>query len=266
MRKIEEPGTQALSRAISLLDCFSEGRSGFTLSELSDELSLAKATVHRLLSALKYHGFIEQDEAGGEYRLGWKLFALGNHVNRLHSIKQKAHPYLLELSEKSKETVHLGVLKEGNIFYLDKIQGFYAMSMITSIGLRLPANLGGLGKCLLAFLSEEELRGALFGKKLKKFTENTLTEPGELEEALREVRAKGYAIDNEEFETGLTCVGVPIWDFSGKVVAAISISGPTLRMNKERMPNYIKLAVETGRRISQELGYESDSRSKGSKT
>ena len=264
MKKCEEPGTQALSRAVSVLNSFSEGRYELSLTEVSDMLSLPKPTVHRLLSAMKYHGFIEQDGGGQKYRLGWKLFELGTRVNRIHAIQEKAHPYLQGLSERSKETVHLAILKEGNIFYIDKIQGLYAMSMVTSVGLKLPAYLGGLGKCLLAFLPENELLRALNGRKLKKFTSNTLTEPIRLQEALREVRGKGYAIDHEEFEIGLTCVGVPIWDFSNKVVAAISIAGPTFRMNKERMPHYIKLAVETGRKISQELGYRSDSRSQGS--
>ena len=119
-----------------------------------------------------------------------------------------------------------------------------------------PSHIGGLGKSLLAFLPEDELNKIINGRELKKFTRNTITDPDKLKEVLKRVRESGYAIDNEEFEIGLTCVGVPIKDFSNKVVAAISISGPTLRMNKEMMPHYVKLALEAGKKISNALGFK----------
>jgi DNA-binding IclR family transcriptional regulator len=255
VKKYQEDGTQALRRALSILNSFSKDTVELSLTDISKSLSLPKGTVHRLLSCLKYCDFIGQDETNLKYRLGWRLFELGACVDPLNLLKKKARPYLEELSEKSKEAVHIATLKEGDIFYVDKVMGNYKMTMITHIGLRLPAHVGGLGKSLLAFLSEEKLNKIIDSKELKKFTKNTLTDPNELKKALKKVKENGFAIDNEEVEIGLTCVGVPIRDLTGKVIAAISISGPTIRMSKDMMQQYTKMALETGGKISCALGF-----------
>jgi DNA-binding IclR family transcriptional regulator len=143
VKKYQENGTQALRRALSILNLFSEDTAELSLMDISKSLSLPKSTVHRLLSCLKYCDFIGQDEINLKYRLGWRLFELGACVDTLNLLKKKAHTYLEELSEKSKETVHLAVLKEGGIFYVDKVMGNYKMTMITQIGLKLPAHVGG---------------------------------------------------------------------------------------------------------------------------
>jgi IclR family transcriptional regulator, KDG regulon repressor len=259
MEKYQEAGTQALQRAIFILNSFSQGRIELSLTDFCKNLSLPKGTVHRLLSTLKYHHFIEQDQTNLKYRLGWRLFELGSSVDTLNLLTKNAHPFLEELCERCKETVHLAVLKEGDIFYIDKIIGEHKMTMVTSVGLRLPSHVGGLGKCLLAFLSDEELDKILGGRELKRFTKNTLTDPGKLKEALKKVRENGYALDNEEVEIGLTCVAVPVKDFSGKVVAAVSISGPTLRINKDIRSHYIKLLLDTGQKVSEALGLKAHS-------
>jgi DNA-binding IclR family transcriptional regulator len=257
-KKYQENGTQALRRALSILNSFSQDDVELSLADISKSLSLPKGTVHRLLSSLRHQSFIEQNESNHKYRLGWRLFELGACVDTINILQKKAHPYLEELCEKSKETVHVAVLKEGDILYIDKIIGAHRMTIVTSAGLRLPSHIGGLGKSLIAFLPEEELDKIFKGKTLMKFTKNTITDPDKLKLALKRVRESGFAIDNEEFEIGLTCVGVPIKDFTGKVVAAISISGPTLRMNKDMMPHYIKLALEAGEKISNALGFKNN--------
>jgi len=255
MKKYQEAGTQALRRAILILNSFSQEKIELSLTDLCKSISLPKGTVHRLLSTLKYHHYIEQEESNLKYRLGWRLFELGTCVDTLNLLRKKARPYLEELCEKSNETVHLAILKDGDIFYIDKMVGDHRMTMVTSVGLRLPSHIGGLGKSLLAFLPEDNLNRIINGRELKRFTRNTLTDPDKLKEVLKKVRKNGYAIDNEEFEIGLTCVGVPIKDFSGKVVAAISISGPALRMSKEMMGHYVKQALDTGEKISHALGF-----------
>jgi IclR family KDG regulon transcriptional repressor len=258
-KKYQETGTQALRRALSILNSFSQDNLELSLSDLSKSLSLPKGTVHRLLSSLRHESFIEQNESNHRYRLGWRLFELGACVDTINILQKKAHPYLEELCGKSKETVHLAVLKDGDIFYIDKIIGAHRMTIVTSVGLRLPSHIGGLGKSLIAFSPEEELEKIFKGKTLTKFTKNTITELDKLKLALKRVRESGFAIDNEEFEIGLTCVGIPIKDFTDKVVAAISISGPTLRMNKDMMPYYTKLALEAGKKISNALGFKDNS-------
>ncbi len=258
-KKYQETGTQALRRALSILNSFSQDNLELSLADISKSLSLPKGTVHRLLSSLRHQSFIEQNESNHKYRLGWRLFELGACVDTINILQKKAHPYLEELCEKSKETVHLAVLKDGDIFYIDKIIGAHRITIVTSVGLRLPSHIGGLGKSLIAFFPEEDLDKIFKGKPLMKFTKNTITDLDKLKLALKKVRESGFAIDNEEFEIGLTCVGVPIKDFTGKAVAAISISGPTLRMNKDMMPYYIKLALEAGKKISTALGFKNNS-------
>ncbi len=250
----QSPGTQALKRAFAVFNCFSQDVSESSLKEVSKTLSLPKATVHRILSALKYLDFIEQDEVTHKYRLGWRLFELGNCVDTLNLLKKKSRPYLEELCEKAKETVHLAVLRDRDVLYVDKIMGSHKMTMITSVGLRLPSHVGSLGKCLLAFLPEGELDRIIRSTKLRKFTEYTITDPKKLKEVLRKVRTNGFAIDNEEVEIGLTCVGVPIMDGSHKVVAAISISGPKARMHRDMMLQYTRIALEAAGKISYALG------------
>jgi len=257
-KKYQETGTQALRRALSILNSFSQDNLELSLADLSKSLSLPKGTVHRLLASLRHQSFIEQNESNHKYRLGWRLFELGACVDTINILQKKAHPYLEELCEKSKETVHLAVLKEGNIFYIDKIIGAHRMTIVTSVGMRLPSHIGGLGKSLIAFFPEEELDKIFKGKALIRFTRNTITDLDKLKLALKKVRETGFAVDNEEFEIGLTCVGVPIKDLTGKVVAAISISGPALRMTKDMMPQYIKLALEAGKKISNALGYKNN--------
>jgi len=260
IKRYQETGTQALRRALTILNTFAQGTPELSVTEISKSLSLPKGTVHRLLSCLKEENFIAQDEENAKYRLGWRLFELGSCVDALNLLKKKARPYLEELCEKSKETVHLAVLEGGDIFYIDKIMGTYRMTMITSVGLRLPSHVGGLGKALLAFLPETDLEKIIDGRGFKKFTKHTITDPHKLKEVLKKVKQNGYAIDHEEVEIGLTCVGVPIKDFTGKVVAAVSVSGPTLRMSKEMMPQYIRLAVDTGKKISSVLGFKNNSK------
>lgn len=256
MEKNTTYGTQAITRALTILNCFSQDTIELSLTDISKSLSLPKGTVHRLLSSLKEYNFIDQNDFNLKYRLGWRLLELGSGVDTLNLLKEKANPYLKELCEKVEEAVHLAVLKDGDIFYIDKIIGPRRMTMITYIGLRLPSHLGGLGKSLLAFLPEEELNKIIYNGELKRFTKNTLTDPNKLKESLKKVREKGFAIDNEEVEIGLTCVGVPIRDFTGKVAAAISISGPTTRISKDMMPKYIENVLETGRKISWALGFK----------
>ena len=119
-KKYQETGTQALGRALSILNSFSQDKVELSLADISKSLSLPKGTVHRLLSSLKHQSFIEQNESNHKYRLGWRLFELGACVDTINILQKKAHPYLEELCEKSKETVHVAVLKEGDIFYIDK--------------------------------------------------------------------------------------------------------------------------------------------------
>jgi IclR family transcriptional regulator, KDG regulon repressor len=250
----ESLGAQVLQRAFALLNCFSHDITELSLQEISKHLSLPKPTVHRILSALKHFDFVEQDEDTRKYRLGWKMFELGSCVDTLNLLKTRARPHLQELCTRARETVHLAVLRNSEILYVDKIMGPHRMTMITSIGLRLPSHVGGLGKCLLAFAPQGEFDTVIGSAELKQYTPNTITDPEKLREVLAEVRTNGFAIDNEEVEIGLTCIAAPLLDGNHNSVGAISIAGPKVRMTRVVMAEYTKIALEAAARISHDLG------------
>lgn len=164
-----------------------------------------------------------------------------------------------DLAEGTRETVHLVFLDRNEIVYLDKLEAannHSSLRMASRVGLRIPAHSSAVGKVLLSHLPEETLNDLLREKGLPKRTENTITDPGQLKSHLKMVRRKGYAIDDEENEKGIRCVAAPIQDEAGKVVAAISVSGPAFRITKKGIQETLKKEVmETALKVSQRLGF-----------
>lgn len=245
----------SIARAVRILNVFTGQRSEIGLSEISREAGLHKSTVHRLLASLERAGFVEQSSENGKYRLGLKLFELGSLVMHRINLREEARPHLQALARKTKETVHLAALADGEIIYFEKIEGQSNLTIPSAIGRKIPAHCTGLGKVLLAHLPEEELEAIVRQKGLKRFTANTITSLGEFKKHLEGVRTKGYAIDNEECELGLKCVAAPVRNHTGSVVAAISIAGPSGRLRSAAIPRLSKLVMETAARISRQLGY-----------
>jgi len=250
---------QTIERAYSILDILGESSQGIALRELSAKIKLPKGTTHRLLSSLSYFGFVRQDPKTRNYFLGLKLVELGQVLLNQLDLRKEAEPFLRDLAERTKETVHLVILDRNEIVYIDKVeadQNQSGLRMASRVGLRNPAHSCAVGKVLLSYLSVEEVDRVIKEKGLAKRTENTITDPIQLMEHLKVVRAQGYAIDDEENEKGVRCVATPIFNEAGKAVAAISISTPVFLVTKKIVQDVLKKEVmETALKISQRLGF-----------
>jgi len=250
---------QTIERASSILDILGQSPQGISIRELSTKIKLPKGTTHRLLSSLSYFGYVRQDPKTRNYLLGLKLVELGQLLLGQLDLRKEAEPFLRDLAERTKETVHLVFLDRNEIVYIDKVeteQNSSGLKMASRVGLRNPAHSSAVGKVLLAHFPEEELKNFIKEKGLAKRTENTIIDPTQLKDHLKSVRAQGYAIDDEENEKGIRCVAAPIYNEGGKTVAAISISGPAFRITKKVIQESLKKEVmETAHKISERLGF-----------
>jgi len=250
---------QTIERASSILDILGQSPQGISVRDLSAKVKLPKGTTHRLLSSLAYFGYVRQDPKTRNYFLGFKLVELGHLLLGQLDLRKEAEPFLRDLSERTKETVHMVFLDRDEIVYIEKVetdQNPSGLKMASRIGLRNPAHSCAVGKVLLAHLSEEEVNQIIKEKGLPKRTENTITDLIQLKEHLKIVRAQGYAIDDEENERGIRCVAAPIYNEVGRAVAAISITGPAFRMTKKVIQEILKKEVmETAFKISERLGF-----------
>ncbi len=250
---------QSIERVSQILDLLGQNPQGISLKDLSSKVNLPKGTTHRLLSSLAYLGYVRQDEKTRNYLLGFKLVELGNILLNQLDLRKEAEPFLKELAERTKETIHMVILDHDEVVYIEKVEGDHnpsGLKMASRIGLRNPAHSSAVGKVLLSHLSEEALNEFFKKNVLQKRTENTITDVTRLKDHLKIVRNQGFAIDDEENEKGVRCIGAPIFDRSGHPVAAISISGPAFRITKKLAQEVLKKEVmETALKISQRLGY-----------
>lgn len=226
-----------------------------SLADMGDKLNLHKSTFYRLLRILERYHFAEQDPRTGKYRLGSKLLELGIRAAGRLDLATMARPYLEKLSRESGETAHLGVLCDGEVVSIATADGRHALRMFVTVGGRSPAHCSSLGKAILALLPEQEVNMVVRKRGLKAYTRRTITRPSQLKAELAEIRTRGFAIDDQELEDGLKCIGAPVQDCSGRVVAALSIAGAALRLGKGRVPALAPLVAQTASDLSARLGY-----------
>ena len=243
-------------RAIKLLECFSSTEPALTNSQLAQKLGLNKSTITRLVYSLVASGWLKKNEKTGEFSLTYRIFQIGsvylNHIN----FPGEARPFLSELASTFNETVHLAILNNNEVFYIDKVEGSQTVGMMSKIGNRSPAYCTGVGKIFLAYMNQDNLREYLSATELERFTPNTITDRGQLKRHLQRIRRQGYATDDSEHEVDIKCVAAPLFDARGKVVASISITGPSFRMDRERLENQLGAAiVKCAQEISIRLGY-----------
>jgi DNA-binding IclR family transcriptional regulator len=249
---------QTIQRVSSILEELGKNPRGISIRDLSLKLKLPKGTTHRLLSSLNYYAYVRQDPNTRNYSLGLKLVELGNVLLSQLDIRKVAEPFLKDLADRTQETIHMVILDQKEVVYIDKIEADHhigGLRMASRIGARNPAHCCAVGKVLLSFLPDQELDLLIQEKGLRKRTENTITDPTHLKEHLKTVRKQGYAMDDEENEKGIRCVAAPILNEAGKAVAAISLSGPAFRITKKAVLETLKKEVmETAYQISRRLG------------
>jgi len=250
---------KVLDKSLSILETMLRQGSAMSMTEISEKLGLYPSTTHRILDTLKHWGYVEQEPNNQRYQLGLKVIELG--MAKLHQmdLAREATPYLKELVNQCNETVHLGVMEEGEVLYLAKEESSQTIRMISYVGKRAPLYCTALGKVLLAYLPEGERKKILSRRELPRLTEKTITDKRELEKELSKVREQGFALDREENEKDVRCVAAPIRNYQGKVIAAISISSPAFRIDVNKQNNLKDALLENSKRISERLGYKEKS-------
>ena len=246
---------QVLERAVDILQVLSEDSRELTAGEVADRLSLHKSTIHRLLSVLDQHRLIRRNADTGRYALGLRLFEFGTRAVRGLRLRDQAQPYLDQLARETGETAHICVLDRGDMVSIAYAEGPRSLRMPATVGRRTPAYCSAVGKAMLAFLSEGVVDDVLSERPLRACTNKTLVTRAALLDDLRQTHTRGYSIDDEEIEKGLRCVGGPVWNYTGEVVAAISVAGPAFRITKSRVRMVARAVRATTRALSTELGY-----------
>ncbi len=247
-------GAQVVDRVVDILEAFTRLGPELGVSDISRALRLKKATTHRILASLRRRGIVTQDSRSRRYRLGMKLWELGQMATSQVDWIDRVKPYLQELTDRVGETTHLAVLNDGQVLYVEKVESNHSLRMPSQVGRRLPAHCTGVGKALIAFLPEEVLQAMIARRGLASFTPATITDPERLADELALTRARGYSLDNEEIEEGLVCIGAPVRDHTSHVVAAVSIAGPSSRLRPETIDGHAQSVVMIAAAISAALG------------
>lgn len=245
---------KVLQKVFRLLELFSEEVQELSAAEITARLNYDKTTVFRLLANLEDEGYLDQDPQTGKFRLGMKLFFLGNMVSPYRYLREAAKPLLEQLNEESGETVHLAVLHKGEALYVDKIESRRTVRVVLSqVGRKLPAHCSGVGKVLLAYLPEERVRAILTEKGMASFTHNTITTFERLKDELHRIVRQNMAFDDEEIEIGLKCVAAPVF-IDDRVAAAISVSVPRERFEANRK-ELTRMVTNTSQELTRVLNH-----------
>jgi DNA-binding IclR family transcriptional regulator len=244
----------SILRACRILRSFSGENTHFKMSDLARQLRLDRSTTYRILLSLEQAGFVEKDEAG-TYSLGLAAFEIGNAYLLQTDLIQVSKPIMTDLASKAQETVHLAVLSDIEIVYVDKVDSPRALGVMSKIGQRGPLHCTALGKTLLALQPEDEQSRIIQEIRMTRFTSRTITSKQKLIQELRTVKEQGYALDRREIEEDVECIGAPILNHLGNVVAALSVSGPQKKIGTPREKQFIRDVVRAAASISGKMGY-----------
>lgn len=246
-------------RATQILEAYSLEKVSYTNAELSKKLGLNKSSMTRLLHTLEKAGFLERDSSTGRHSLTMKLFRIGSVYISQVNLHKEALPHLSELAFQYRETSHLAVLHDKEVFYIAKVPSSRSIRMKSLVRSKLPAYCTAIGKVLLANLEEEALEEFLQTADLKKNTPNTITDPSKLRKHLKRIKDRGYSLDNMEFGNEIKSVAAPVMDHTGKVIAGISLVAPSFRIKSAKKVERIITSVKkTAQFISERLGYIGD--------
>ena len=244
------PSIQVIDRMAQLLNIIARYDDAVSLKILSAESGLHPSTTYRILDSLANHQYIERDEAG-YYRLGIKLLHLGSRVHQGVSLRQQAEPIMKKLRDELGETINLTIRENDEVVYVERVTSSQMMRVEQIIGSRAPLHVTAVGKLMLAEAGEQECRNYAARTGLPAYTKNTITDIETLVKKTMQAKRNGYACDNEEAEKGVGCIGVLIYDSTGKVAAGLSLSAPIERRKEEWVP----IVMEAGERLSESLGY-----------
>ncbi|HEY2387811.1 MAG TPA: IclR family transcriptional regulator [Candidatus Binatia bacterium] len=246
---------RSVAHALDVIEEFYGDADELGVTDLSKRLKLHKNNIFRLLATLESRGYIEQNKATENYRLGVRSLQLGQaYVGRMGLLRQ-ARPIMETLVKQCRESAYVAVVRRGGMVPLDSVDADQPVRLVSQIGELLPLHCTASGKVHLAFESEDELKSRL-SEGLKKYTSSTITERAALAQQLRAVAEKGYAVDMGEFVEDVRSIGAPIKDYTGRVVGALAMSGPAYRLTNDRLHKEMApLVVKAATELSSRLGH-----------
>jgi IclR family transcriptional regulator, KDG regulon repressor len=251
----DEGSSKSLQKALRILVYMGEQAPEAGVTQLAAELGLTKATVHRLLNAMERFDLIERNSASERYRLGLRLHQLGSRALESRTLRTEAHRLLMEMSRRSRETVSLATPAPGGVVCLDRLDSPHTIfTVCTPVGSMFPAHCTAAGKAILAYMADDEIEELVRRHGLKQYTPFTITQMARLKENLRLIRQRGYAVDHQELERGISGVAAPVLSAHERVIAAVGIAGPTLRFRGKELAEKVALAAEIAARLSMALG------------
>jgi IclR family transcriptional regulator, acetate operon repressor len=244
---------QAIDRGLAVLAIIA-GADGLTLTDLSQRAGLAPSTAHRILASLEAHKFVSHDEERGLWLIGVGAFEVGTAFLRNRRLAGIGRVVMHELMEETGETVNLGIEDGGEVVFISQVEAHSALRAFFRAGSRAAIHASGVGKTLLAEMSETRVREILYKRGLAKFTERTLIAPSNLFEELAVIARRGWAVDDEERNLGMRCVAAPVFNEYGEAIAGISVSGPTVRITPERAMELGPLVKRAAEEITASIG------------
>ena len=243
-------GSNAIEKSLQVIENLANYPHGLSLLELSEILGFPKSTTHRILNILVAYDYASQNPKNKKYSLGFKFLSIGRIIIENLDVRRIAHDHLHKLHEKVHETVHLAILRDSKVVYIDKIESPRGLSLATYIGFRTDPHAAAGGKILLSGLPPEQVRKMYKNRSLKAYGKNTITNMAYLLDEVENIKKQGYAIDNEEYYEGVRCVAAPI-RAGGEIVAAVSITGSIFTMTMERIKQELtELVTQTAQEIS----------------
>lgn len=248
---------QSIAKALQIVEVMADAEGPMRLQDIGKNVKLPASTVLRFLKTLMDHGYVEQNPRTLQYYLTLKFCQISERIKRQIKVRDIAHPVLVELSRELSEATSLAVARDGQVVYVDVVEGpDHMLQTLQRIGKIAPMNSTGVGKALMQDYSGEEINALVTQHGLPKLTPKTIGSKRALVKELAQVRELGYATDDEECEVGVRCVAAPVRDYSGAVVAAISTSGPVGRLTPGKAKKIAPRMIGAAAEISRQLGYE----------
>ena len=240
---------KALAKALNVIECFTVSEPELGITEICKKLDLNKSNVHDIISTFEAFGYLSKNKSNNRYHLHSSVLRLAGVMNRARPQKEEISKLVRGIGEETSETVYYGIKSGNSIMYLDYVSSASLVVPKQVIGLTAPLYCTSTGKAILAELDEEEIDDVI-SEGLSPLTENTITDPEELKKELQKIRERGYSVDNMEHEYGVMGVGMTVRDMEKNVVAAISVSGPSLRFDNDSILRFAEIIKKYRERIS----------------
>jgi DNA-binding IclR family transcriptional regulator len=258
-KRVETPiaryRVQVLDRTIAVLQAIADSETDLAAAEIARQLRLHKSTVHRLLVVLEHYRLITKGPEG-TYALGTRLIEFGESAIARLRLSDHAQPFLRELASQTGEGAHVTILSGAEMLSIAHVEGRWSLQSLTRTGQRTQIHCTAAGKAVLAYLSKDACDEVIDRVSFSRNTRRTIVKPAAFRVELIRVREAGYALDDEEFEEGLRCIGAPVFDHRGLVVASISMAAPVFRLRKDQVPHVTRLVMAAARGLSEDLGWQ----------